>query len=146
MANQRKAVLHKLSHQLTCAYDRIVIGDLNTKGMARNRKLARSIADASFGMLREFITYKVFLRGNTVELADRFYPSSRMCSDCGQLHDLTLADRTLACDCGLTIDRDLNAAITNLNKYRLDRLKLEVKRTQEPSKTACLRTASALTM
>jgi putative transposase len=88
-------VLHELSHQLTHAYDRIVIEDLNIKGRVKNCKLARAISDAGFGMLRGFISYKAFLRGNIVEVADRFYPSSRMCSDCGQLHDLTLVDRTL---------------------------------------------------
>ncbi|EDZ65517.1 transposase, IS605 family [Nitrosococcus oceani AFC27] len=135
IAQQRKAVLHELSHSLTANYDRIAIEDLNVKGMVRNRTLARSIADAGFGMLRQLIEYKAFLRGCTVELVDRFFPSSRMCSGCGQLHDITLADRALACDCGLTIDRDLNAAI-NLNRYRRDTLKPDVKRTQEPSKTA----------
>ncbi|WP_238985468.1 transposase [Nitrosococcus halophilus] len=103
--------------------------------MIRNRKLARSIVDAGFGMLRQFIEYKAYLRGCTVELVDRFFPSSRMCSGCSQIHDITLADRALACDCGLRIDRDLNAAI-NLNRYRRDTLKSDVKRTPEPSKTA----------
>jgi putative transposase len=135
IANKRKAVLHELSHQLTASYERIAIEDLHIKGMVRNRKLARSIADAGFGMLRQFIEYKAYLRGCTVELVDRFFPSSKMCSDCGQLHEITLGDRELACDCGLTIDRDLNAAI-NLNNFRRDTRQPDVKRTQEPSKTA----------
>jgi putative transposase len=143
IANQRSAVLHELSHKLTASYDRISIEDLNVKGMAQNRKLAQSIADAGFGMLRQFIEYKAYLRGCTVELVDRFFPSSRMCSDCGQLHDLTLADRVLNCDCGLRINRDLNAAI-NLNRYRRDTLKPDVKRTQESNKTALA--ASVLTV
>jgi putative transposase len=106
IANQRKAVLHELSHHLTAGYDRIALEDLNIKGMVRNRKLARSIVDAGLGMLRQFIEYKATLRGCTVELVDRFFPSSKMCSGCGLIHQITLADRALACDCGLTIDRD----------------------------------------
>jgi putative transposase len=129
IANQRRAVLHSLSHWLTASYDRIAIEDLNIKSMVRNRKLARSIADAGFGLLRQLIEYKATLRGCTVELVDRFFPSSKMCSDCGQLYEITLADRELACDCGLTIGRDLNAAI-NLNNFRRDTLKPDVKRTQ----------------
>jgi putative transposase len=124
-------------------YIQVIRPEYPIKGMVRNRKLARSIADAGFGMLRQFIEYKAYLRGCTVELIDRFFPSSKMCSGCGQLHDITLADRELACDCGLTIDRDLNAAI-NLNRYRRDTLKPDVKRTQESSKTALA--ASALTV
>ncbi|ADE13811.1 transposase, IS605 OrfB family [Nitrosococcus halophilus Nc 4] len=143
IAKQRSAVLHELSHQLTASYDRIALEDLNVKGMVKNRKLARSIVDAGFAMLRQFIEYKAYLRGCTVERVDRFFPSSKMCSGCGQLHDITLADRALACDCGLTIDRDLNAAI-NLNQYRRDTLKPDVKRTQESSKTALA--ASVLTV
>ncbi len=133
IARQRKAILHELSHHLTASYDRIALGDLNVKGMTRTRKLARSIADAGFGMLRQFIEYKAYLRGCAVELVDRFFPSSKMCSGRGQLHDIRLNDRELICDCGLTIGRDFNAAI-NLNRYRRDRLKPDVKRTQELSK------------
>jgi putative transposase len=101
IAYHRRAILHELSDQLAANYDRIAIEDLNVKGMVKNRKLARSIADAGFGMLRQFIEYKATLRGNTVELVDRFFPYSKMCSGCGQFHDITLENRELACDCGL---------------------------------------------
>lgn len=93
--------------------------------MPGNCKLARSIADAGFGILRQLIEYKAYLRGNTVIVTDRFYPSSKLCSGCGQIHEIALADRALACDCGLTIDQDLKAAI-NLNRYRRDTLKLDL--------------------
>src|SRR5699024_4648056 len=111
IAKQRKAVLHKLSHRLTADYDRIAIEDLNVKGMVRNRKLARSIADAGFGMLRQFIENEAYRRGCAGALVDRYSPSSRMCSGRGELDELTLVDRELACECGLTVERDLKAAI-----------------------------------
>jgi putative transposase len=94
-----------------------VLEDLNVKGMIKNRKLSRAIADVGFGMLRHFIEYKVKLRNCVVVIADRFFPSSKTCSKCGaKKEDLTLADRIFSCDCGLVIDRDLNAAI-NLYSY-----------------------------
>jgi putative transposase len=94
-----------------------VIEDLNVKGMIKNRKLSRAISDVGFGMLRQMIEYKAKLRNCVVVIANRFFPSSKMCSSCGQIkQDLTLKDRVYNCDCGLSIDRDLNAAL-NLNRY-----------------------------
>ncbi len=118
IARQREAILHQLSDYLTKTFDRIVIEDLNVKGMMKNRKLSRAIADVGFGMLRQFIEYKAVLRNCIVVIADRFFPSSKTCSNCGQVKKiLTLKDRIFECDaCGFVIDRDLNAAI-NLNNY-----------------------------
>ncbi len=137
ISNQRRAVLHELSDQLTRTYQVITIEDLNVSGMVSNRRLARSIADAGFGELRRQIEYKAAWRGVTVVVADRFFPSSKMCHACGQIHDMPLDQRTMECDCGSVMDRDLNAA-KNLDRYgldRLDALKPDVKRTQEPGKT-----------
>jgi len=115
--NQRAAIAHQLSDYLTKTFDRIVLEDLNVKGMMKNRKLSRAIADVGFGMLRHFIEYKAKLRNCVVVIADRFFPSSKTCSRCGtKKQNLTLADRIFSCDCGLVIDRDLNAAL-NLNNY-----------------------------
>jgi len=117
IAKQRAAIAHQLSNYLTKTFDRIVLEDLNVKGMMKNRKLSRAIADVGFGMLRHFIEYKAKLRNCVVVIADRFFPSSKTCSRCGTVkQDLTLADRIYSCDCGLVIDRDLNAAL-NLNNY-----------------------------
>jgi len=117
VARQREAILHQLSDYVTKTFDRIVIEDLNVKGMIKNRKLSRAIADVGFGMLRQMIEYKAKLRNCTLVIANRFFPSSKTCSSCGQIkQDLTLKDRIYSCDCGLTIDRDLNAALM-LNKY-----------------------------
>ncbi|MEZ5672843.1 MAG: transposase [Thiotrichaceae bacterium] len=117
IARQRAAIAHQLSHDLTKTFDRIVLEDLNVKGMLKNRKLSRAIADVGFGMLRRFIEYKAKLRNCTLVIANRFFPSSKTCSQCGAVKsDLTLSDRIYSCDCGLVIDRDLNAAKV-LNNY-----------------------------
>jgi len=118
IARQREAILHQLSDYLTKTFDRIVIENLNVKGMIKNRKLSRALADVGFGMLRRFIEYKAILRNCIVVIADRFFPSSKTCSNCGEVKKiLTLKDRIYECDaCGFVIDRDLNAAI-NLNNY-----------------------------
>lgn len=134
ISEQRKAVLHETSDILTRRFDAIVIEDLNVKGMVKNRCLARAISDAGFGTLRRMIEYKAKLRGNVVKLADRFYPSSKTCSQCGSVnYNLKLSDRLFCCDdCGHEMNRDLNAAI---NLQRLHTLGADYKRTQETSKT-----------
>jgi len=118
IARQRAAIAHQLSNYLTKTFDRIVIEDLNVKGMIKNRKLSLSIADVGWGMIRHFIEYKAKLRNCIVVIADRFFSSSKTCSNCGEAKkNLTLKDRIYSCDsCGFKIDRDLNAAI-NLNNY-----------------------------
>jgi putative transposase len=114
---------------VTKNFDRIVIEDLNVNGMIKNRKLSRAISDVGFRMLRQFIEYKAKLRKCVVVVADKFFPSSKICSQCGtKKQDLTLADRIFSCDCGLVIDRDLNAAIM-LNKYGRDENQRDLKRT-----------------
>lgn len=143
VANQRRAVIHELSDKVTRAFKTIVVEDLNVKGMVKNRKLARAVSDAGFGMLRAAIEYKAHLRGGQVIVANRWFPSSKTCSVCGQLHDMPLAKRTLECDCGNVMCRDLNAA-KNLAQYGRLTLLGDLKRTQESSKSSSL--ASALTV
>lgn len=117
MADIREDALHKLSHHLATQFDVIGIEDLNVKGMSANRHLARSVGDAGLRSLRTKIEYKAAMTGATVVVADRWHPSSKTCSGCGQHHpEITLGVNTLRCDCGLIIDRDLNAAI-NLANY-----------------------------
>lgn len=97
--------------------ERIVIEDLNVKGMMSNHKLARSIQSSKFYEVRKQLVYKC--KNNNIKLivADRFYPSSKTCSSCGKIKDdLKLKDRVYRCPhCGTIIDRDLNAAI-NLSR------------------------------
>lgn len=93
--------------------DVICIEDLNISGMLQNHKLASSVSDTSFSMFRNQLEYKCRWYGKELIVIDRFYPSSKTCSRCGWKNkDLKLSDRTFVCkDCGLEIDRDLNAAI-----------------------------------
>ena len=109
----REDALHKLTTYLTTEFGSIAIEELNVKGMMSNRRLAGSIADMGLHEFRRQIGYKAKLRGNHVEVADRWFPSSKKCSGCGVIkEDLTLSDHLFRCDsCGLEIDRDLNAAI-----------------------------------
>ncbi len=113
VANIRKDSLHKLTTHLCLNHETVVIEDLNVKGMLKNHKLARRIADAGFGEFRRQLTYKSEIYGCELVLADRFYPSSKTCSSCGNVKkDLKLSERVYECDvCGFELDRDLNAAI-----------------------------------
>jgi putative transposase len=117
---QRQDFLHQLSSSLARTKSVIVLEDLHVKGMARNRSLALSISDAGMGEFRRQLAYKSKWYGSTLVIADRFYPSSKTCSGCGVIKDvLTLADRVFDCDgCGVSLDRDENAAI-NLRRVGL---------------------------
>jgi putative transposase len=96
-----------------------VIEDLNVAGMVRNRHLARSISDAAMGDLSRQLLYKARWHGVEVRVADRFFPSSKTCSGCGEVrNDLALSIRIYSCEiCDLVIDRDLNAAV-NLARWQ----------------------------
>jgi putative transposase len=134
IADQRQAVLHELSDKLTRTHQVVCIEDLNVRGMLNNRRLARAISDAGFGELRRMIEYKAELRGGRVVVIGRFEPTSKTCSECGQIHDMPLAKREMRCDCGNVADRDLNAA-RNILARGLDTLAPDLKRTQEAGKT-----------
>ena len=110
--NQRIDALHKATTTLAKTKSVIVVEDLHVAGMLRNRRLARSIADASWAQLHRQLAYKCQWYGSTLIVADRWYPSSKTCSVCGQVRtDLALSQRTFVCPtCGLALDRDLNAA------------------------------------
>ena len=111
-ANLRRDALHSLTTSLATQHNTIVVEQLNLAGMARNRHLARALADAGLGQLRRQLAYKTTWYGSRLIVADRFYPSSKTCSACGWVKaKLTLAERTFVCEaCGLRLDRDLNAA------------------------------------
>ena len=112
IANIRADVTHKLTTRLCRENQAVVIEDLYVKGMLENRRLARSIADVGFGMFRSQLEYKATRYRTRLVLADRWYPSSRLCSVCGWKNEaLTLRDRQWVCaQCGAHHDRDLNAA------------------------------------
>lgn len=115
IANIRSHALHEVSNYLTVkAKPRvIVLENLNVNGMLQNRKLSKAISDASFSELRRQIEYKANWYGEKVLIADRFYPSSKTCSECGSVKPLLkLSERTFVCEvCGAVMDRDFNASL-----------------------------------
>jgi putative transposase len=121
IGNVRGDALHKLSHQVTTENTWIAVDDLNVKGMLGNDRLARHIADAGWGELRRQLAYKAQQRGVTLAVVDRFFPSSKTCSDCGAVNEaLTLAERRWTCVCGAEHDRDVNAARNLLKRSIAD--------------------------
>ena len=116
ITNCRVDYIHKFTNQLVTNYDTIVIEDLNVSGMIKNHKLAKSISDASFSEIRRQLEYKCKWYGKELIIINRFFPSSKTCSGCGSVKfDLKLSDRQYTCEeCGLSIDRDLNASINIL--------------------------------
>jgi putative transposase len=116
ISNQRKDYLNKLAHNLTTRYDRIALEDLRITNMVRNPHLAKSILDAGWGYLVQRLTYKAASAGRVVVLVDPRY-TSKTCSQCGHIFEsLSLADRWIDCACGLSLDRDHNAAINILKR------------------------------
>ena len=120
LANIRSNYLHKTTTSIvkTKPY-RVVIEDLAVSNMMKNKHLSNAIRKQGFYEFRRQLEYKCKFRGIELVVADRFYPSSKTCSQCGNIKkDLKLKDRVYKCSCGLNIDRDLNASI-NLSKYKL---------------------------
>lgn len=101
----------------------ITIEDLNVKGMMKNRHLARAIAQQKFYTFKTKLQYKCLLNGIELRIVGRFYPSSKLCSECGSINTtLKLSDRIYICsECGCVIDRDKNASINlaNAKTYKI---------------------------
>lgn len=120
LTNIRNNHIHQTTSEIvkTKPY-RIVLEDLNITGMMKNKHLSKAIAQQKLYEFRRCIEYKSKRYGIDFVFADRWYPSSKTCSCCGNIKsDLKLSDRIFNCTCGLTIDRDYNASI-NLAKYNL---------------------------
>ena len=114
IANRRKDFLNKLAHAVIARYDCIALEDLQITGMVRNRHLSKSILDAGWGTLKQRLADKAVEAGRQVMLVNPSY-TSKTCSSCGELFEsLSLADRWIECACGLSIDRDVNAAVNIL--------------------------------
>jgi putative transposase len=111
--NIRQDTLHKLTTYLAKSHSKIVIEDLNVSVMLKNRRLARAIADVGFYEFRRQLEYKCQWYGSDLLVASRAFPSSKMCSQCGhRKRELSLSAREYHCEqCGLRVDRDLNAAL-----------------------------------
>lgn len=117
IANQRMDFLHKKSTEIICENQAIVIEDLKVKNLMKNHNLAKSIAEVSWSRFREMLDYKSRWYGRELIIAPPDYPSSQLCSDCGNRSSQTkdLACRVYICpECGLEIDRDYNASLNLL--------------------------------
>jgi putative transposase len=116
IANSRKDYLDKLAHHFITNYDVIALEDLHITGMVRNHHLSKSILDAGWGYLKTHLVSKAVEAGREVVLVDPAFTSKTCCS-CGTLLDeLSLADRWVDCPCGLSMDRDVNAALNILKR------------------------------
>jgi putative transposase len=113
ISNIRKDSLHKITTNLVKDYGVICMEDLNVKGMMRNHKLAKAISDMGFHEFKRQLEYKMKLRNGRIIKVDRFYPSSKTCSECGNKKEtMSLGEREYQCEsCGIVLDRDINAAI-----------------------------------
>jgi len=118
--NQRRDFTHKISSQITNGYLFIAVEELNIRGMIKNRKLAKSVADQGWAMFVNQLIYKSMSNGGCTVKIDRWAPSSKTCSSCGNIQDMPLNMRTYSCSsCGVEMDRDVNAAI-NIKSWGID--------------------------
>jgi len=123
IANIRRDTLHKATSAIVAKTkpdserpSGVVLEDLNVSGMLANHCLAQAISDVGFAEFRRQLEYKTVWYGSELIVADRFFPSSRLCRHCGCINsELKLSDRVWTCDCGAVHDRDLNAAINLKN-------------------------------
>lgn len=114
VANSRKDFVEKLTLDIVRNNDIIVIEDLNVKSMQKWN--GRMVQSAPFGMIRNKLTWKANKLGKHLVVIGRYVPTSKVCSECGQIHDFGLETRWLSCDCGLEIHRDHNAAKNIINE------------------------------
>jgi putative transposase len=140
---QRQDMLHQLSSSLARTKSVIVLEDLHIRGMQQNKHLALSISDAGMGELRRQLAYKSQWYGSKLVIADRFFPSSKLCSGCGVIKNtLALSERIFECDaCAVSLDRDENAAL-NLRRLGLAELPAD-RREVTPVERKALALASA---
>lgn len=112
----RRDFLHKTSNSIAKNYDGIVVENLNIKGMMKNHCLAKSIGDVSWSEFNRQLEYKCKWNFKHYIKIDRFFPSSKTCSNCGYVQDMPLSKRVFNCpNCGISIDRDLNASLNIKN-------------------------------
>ena len=117
ISNIRNDSLHKATSKIISDNQVIVLEDLKVSNMMKNHKLAQALSDVSFYEFRRQLEYKAKWNNRQVIFVDKFFPSSKLCSICGnKKEDLKLTDRTYKCDCDLIMDRDLNAA-KNLEQF-----------------------------
>jgi putative transposase len=110
MANKRSDNIHKFTTAVTATYATVCLEDLNVAGMVKNHNLEKAISDVAFGEARRQFEYK----DKEMRVVGRFEPTTKLCCECGRLHDMPLNKRRMACECGNNKDRDHNAAINIL--------------------------------
>ena len=127
LTNIRHNHLHKTTSEIIKREPRFIcIEDLNVSGMMKNKHLSKAVQQQGFYEFRRQIEYKSAWNNIPVIIADRFFPSSKLCSCCGSIKkDLKLSDRIYRCECGNIIDRDFQAAL-NLKQYGENVLKESV--------------------
>ena len=113
VAGVRSDAINKATTMIARNYSTVCVEDLNVAGMVKNHSLARSVSDAALGEFRRQLEHKTARTGAVLCVVDRWFPSSKTCSNCGVVKaKLPLSERVFNCDaCGLSMDRDLNAAI-----------------------------------
>ena len=117
IANQRLDNLHKISTEIVNQYDVVCVESLNMRSMSnKGFGNGKATLDNGYGVFLRMLEYKLSDRGKTLVKVDKFYPSSQLCSYCGNRKKLALSERKYVCTCGLEIDRDLNAAINIKNE------------------------------
>ena len=116
LTNKKDAYIHSVVNELLTYYDTIFMEDLNVQGMLKNHKLAKAIHEVGFYKFKDILVNKALVNDKKIVIIDRFYPSSKTCSQCGyKKRDLKLSDRFWVCPiCGTKHDRDLNAAMNIL--------------------------------
>jgi putative transposase len=126
VSNSRQDFLHKLSYKLVSDSQAVIVENLHVKGMVRNHKLAKSISDAGWGTFTNFLAYKLERKGGKLIEIDRWFPSSKLCSNCFyQISEMPLDVREWTCPhCGTHHDRDGNAA-TNIRAEGIRMIKAE---------------------
>lgn len=132
VVNRRRDWFFKLAHELTDRYDRLFFEDLSMKGM--QALWGRKISDLARSEFMGILQYVASTKGKIVHLVNRFYPSSKTCSDCGHVeHNLSLSDRRWVCvGCGVIHDRDHNAAV-NIHREGASSLRLGDVRPELPA-------------
>lgn len=118
---QRQDFTHKASTAIAKQYSFMAVEDLNISGMKKNKHLAKAISDQGWAMFVNQLQYKSKLNGGCIVKIGRFKPSSKTCSSCGNIQPMPLNIRTYECSCGLTLDRDHNAAI-NIRNWGRDEI------------------------
>ena len=111
--NCRRDFLHKLSKKLSEDYNAVVVENLNMKGMSQALNFGKSVGDNGWGMFLRMLEYKLMFLGKQFLKIDKWFPSSKTCSKCGNVkEELKLSERSYKCECcGIEIDRDYNAAL-----------------------------------